>query len=84
MQRHLGAIARSWKPAIASLSRRALDLVLPLAGLDGGAVQSPGLEADAWRKISFLADPVCDGCGQSDILIMAETLALTNVPTPGA
>jgi ComF family protein len=63
MQRHLGAIAPGWKPAIASLGRRALDLVLPLTGLDGEAVQSPGLNADAWRKIAFLADPVCDGCG---------------------
>lgn len=45
------------------MGRRALDLVLPLTGLDGEAVQSPGLDADAWRKIVFLADPVCDGCG---------------------
>ena len=63
MQRHLGAIALGWKPAIASLGRQALDLVLPLTGLDGAAVQSPGLNAEAWRKITFLADPVCDGCG---------------------
>lgn len=63
MHRHLGAIAAGWKPAVAHISRRALDLVLPLTGLDGEAVQSPGLNAEAWRKITFLADPVCDGCG---------------------
>jgi ComF family protein len=63
MQRHLGRIAPAWKPAFASLGRRALDLVLPLTGLDGGDAQSPGLSGEAWRKIVFLADPVCDGCG---------------------
>lgn len=63
MQRHLGAIAPDWKPALALLGRRALDLVLPLTGHDGDPVQSPGLSAEAWRKIVFLADPVCDGCG---------------------
>jgi len=63
MQRHLSAIAPGWKPTMVSLGRRALDIVLPLTGLDGAAAQSPGLDAEAWRKISFLADPVCDGCG---------------------
>jgi ComF family protein len=63
MQRHLGEIVSGWKPAFAQLSRRALDLVLPLTGLDGEAVQSPGLNAQAWSKIAFLSDPVCDGCG---------------------
>jgi ComF family protein len=38
-------------------------LVLPQAGLDGEAAQSPGLGAQAWAKIVFLSDPVCDGCG---------------------
>lgn len=37
--------------------------MLPLTGLDGAPVQSPGLDGEAWRRISFLADPVCDGCG---------------------
>ncbi len=31
--------------------------------MDGEGVQSPGLSSEAWRKIVFLADPVCDGCG---------------------
>ena len=63
MPRHLGALAASWKPAFASLGRRALDLVLPQTGLDGEAAQSPGLGAQAWNRIAFLSDPVCDGCG---------------------
>lgn len=27
------------------------------------APQTPGLSADAWNRIVFLDDPVCDGCG---------------------
>lgn len=45
------------------LARAALDLLLPPQALDGGGAQSPGLSAEAWGKVSFLADPVCDGCG---------------------
>ena len=37
--------------------------MLPQTGFDGDAAQSPGMSADAWRKIAFLADLVCDGCG---------------------
>lgn len=47
--------------------RASLDAVLPPLALDGtaqdGAVQTPGLTADAWRRITFLEAPVCDGCG---------------------
>jgi len=47
--------------------RAALDVVMPPLALDGGrnagAVQSPGLTADAWSKIGFIEAPVCDGCG---------------------
>lgn len=40
------------------------DLVLPPRSLDAGAlVQSAGLPADAWARVRFLEDPVCDGCG---------------------
>jgi ComF family protein len=49
------------------LLRAAIDVVLPPLALDGprsaGAVQSPGLTAAAWGKISFIEAPVCDGCG---------------------
>lgn len=44
-------------------ARRALDLVLPPTAVDGGPAQSPGLTALAWSRISFLEEPVCDGCG---------------------
>ena len=43
---------------------RALDLILPPQALDGGeAPQSAGLSVEAWSRITFLDDPVCDGCG---------------------
>jgi ComF family protein len=57
-------IGTGWtqSPVAAAVSRAALDLIIPLTGFDGEAAQSPGLSAEAWRKITFLSDPVCDGC----------------------
>ena len=46
------------------INRAALDLVLPMTGFDGAPAQSPGLNAAAWRKITFVCDPACDGCGR--------------------
>ncbi len=47
--------------------RAAVEVVLPPAALDlgryGDRVQSTGLTADAWRKITFVEAPVCDACG---------------------
>jgi ComF family protein len=47
--------------------RGGVDLVFPPHSLDttptGGAPQVQGLSADAWTRIRFLEDPVCDGCG---------------------
>jgi len=40
-----------------------LDLLLPPSSLDGEAALSGGLSADAFARITFLDDPVCDGCG---------------------
>jgi ComF family protein len=42
-----------------------LDLILPARPLDegAGAVQSPGLTAAAWGRISFIETPCCDACG---------------------
>jgi ComF family protein len=44
-----------------------LDLLLPPRALDEhtftGAVQSRGLTADAWTRISFIEAPVCAACG---------------------
>ena len=56
---------RIWKPAPGLLlaGRRLLDLVLPPLDLDGAPAQSPGLPAKGWGDITFIADPVCDGCG---------------------
>ncbi|MEJ0064902.1 MAG: hypothetical protein WDM85_05275 [Caulobacteraceae bacterium] len=40
-------------------------MVMPPLALDrvrgAGAMQSPGLGAEAWAKIAFLETPVCDG-----------------------
>ena len=44
--------------------RALLDLILPPRALDHGAtMQTTGLSAEAWQRISFLEAPVCDGCG---------------------
>lgn len=44
-----------------------LDLLLPPRALDershSRAVQSRGLTADAWTRISFIEAPVCEACG---------------------
>ena len=56
----------SWEPAgpLARAGRAALDLIYPHRSLDDDApVQTPGLSAEAWSRIAFLDDPVCDGCG---------------------
>ena len=46
------------------MGRAALDLVFPPQGLDDGPRPlSGGFSADAWSRIHFLDDPVCDGCG---------------------
>src|ERR1700761_4428069 len=43
---------------------RALDLVFPPHGLDGGAKpQTTGLSGGAWEQIAFIDHPLCDGCG---------------------
>ena len=51
----------------AGLLRAAVDVVMPPQALDvgrgTGPVQSPGLSAAAWIKLSFIEAPVCDGCG---------------------
>lgn len=58
-----GLSKRVWKPGLIAAGRRALDLILPPTALDGGAALSPGLTAEAWSRIAFIDDPVCDGCG---------------------
>ncbi len=46
------------------LGRGLADLLLPTLAWDGPeAAASPGLTAGAWGRVSFLEDPVCDGCG---------------------
>ncbi|MDB5429903.1 MAG: amidophosphoribosyltransferase [Caulobacter sp.] len=48
---------------MAAFARRTLDLLLPPQALDGGPALSPGLSGEAWSRILWLSEPVCDGCG---------------------
>lgn len=56
-----------WKagPGWRRLGYRLLDVLLPPASLESPAEEtaSIGLSAATWSKITFLDDPVCDGCG---------------------
>jgi hypothetical protein len=64
---------RLWEPGprVRGAVGRALDLLFPPQALDGGIVpQSGGLSAGAWSKVRFIAEPLCDGCGQPVLLIM--------------
>ncbi|HEX4179251.1 MAG TPA: ComF family protein [Caulobacteraceae bacterium] len=61
-----GAERRFWEPGprVRAAFGRALDLVFPPAALDGTAApQSTGLSAQAWTRVQFIAEPLCDGCG---------------------
>jgi ComF family protein len=54
----------AWKPPLLGALRGLADLVLPPRSLEGPElVQVTGLSAEAWSRIRFLEDPVCDGCG---------------------
>ncbi|MDP3657448.1 MAG: ComF family protein [Brevundimonas sp.] len=47
-----------------ALGRGVADLLLPSLAHDSPeATASAGLTADAWSRVTFLEDPVCDGCG---------------------
>ncbi len=47
-----------------ALGRGLADLLLPpLADDSPEATASPGMTAGAWSRVTFLEDPVCDGCG---------------------
>src|ERR1700722_3325450 len=57
---------RLWEPGprVRAAFDRALDLLFPPQALDGAvAPQSTGLSAEAWTKVAFIAEPLCDGCG---------------------
>ncbi|AVQ01191.1 amidophosphoribosyltransferase [Caulobacter segnis] len=65
-----GDLRSTWKaapsrarPFFAELGRGVLDLLLPPASLDGEIALTGGLSASAFSKVTFLDDPVCDGCG---------------------
>lgn len=50
-------------PFWTGFGRGLLDLLLPPSSLDGDPALTGGLAADAFAKVTFLDDPVCDGCG---------------------
>jgi len=55
-----------WKAAapFRTLGRGLADLLLPPLAHDGAMeTASAGLSPDAWSRVTFLEDPVCDGCG---------------------
>jgi ComF family protein len=55
-----------WKPGpgARAAARGLLDLIFPPHTLDQTArVQSSGLSAEAWTRVAFIAEPLCDGCG---------------------
>lgn len=53
-----------WRARMKDAARGLVDLVLPPLAHDSvEATASAGLTADAWRRVVFLEDPVCDGCG---------------------
>ena len=54
---------RLFDPFWTGFGRGLLDLLLPPSSLDGEAALTGGLSAGAFAKVTFLDDPVCDGCG---------------------
>ena len=70
MRAEHGDFEPTWKaatgqliPHLRGLGRGLLDLVLPPASLDGQTALSGGLSPAAFAKVTFIDDPVCDGCG---------------------
>lgn len=64
MRAEHGGFARRWEPALRTIWRGALDVVLPPQALDGGPrPQAAGYSAETWSRITFIDGPVCDGCG---------------------
>ena len=56
--------------------RGAQDLVFPHHALDGsGRTLTAGLPAEAWSKIHFIAEPLCDSCGAPFEYAMADRCA---------
>lgn len=62
-----GAWRERWEAGrlrLKALGRGLTDLVLPPIAHDSReATAAAGLSADAWNRVIFLEDPVCDGCG---------------------
>jgi ComF family protein len=65
----------SWKPdaRLKAALGRAVDLIFPPHALDSAPrPQSPGYSADAWTRVRFISEPLCDGCGAPFEYAMAD------------
>ena len=74
-----------WKPGARAGAAigRALDMILPPQALDGaGPPQTAGPQREAWSKIRFIAEPLCDGCGAPLEYDVGD--ALRRLPGPAA
>lgn len=63
-----GDLLARWKPGprVRGVARGLLDILMPPVAFDGGARPlAAGLTDQAWSRVTFLEDPVCDGCGQA-------------------
>ncbi len=62
-----GVWSRRWEAGrlrLGAIGRGLTDLILPPVAHDSReATAAAGLSADAWSRVVFLEDPVCDGCG---------------------
>jgi len=68
----------SWKPdpRVRALAARAVDLIFPPHALDQAPQpQTPGMSSDAWSRVRFIAEPLCDGCGAPFEYAMADRCA---------
>lgn len=60
------AFPARWKPGprVKGVLRSMVDVLMPPVTFDDGArALAPGLSDRAWSRVTFLEDPVCDGCG---------------------
>ncbi|HEV7227675.1 ComF family protein [Brevundimonas sp.] len=80
MQGQDGVWTRAWeaaRPRLAHLGRGLTHLILPPLAHDAPeAMGAAGLSAGAFSRVTFLEDPVCDGCGAAfahDGGVFAET-----------
>ena len=69
----MGVVVSVTASSVKRIAGDLLDLILPPHALEGsGRTFTAGLSADAWSKIRFIAEPLCDSCGAPFEYAMAE------------